>query len=120
MSSGQFEKVFRAGFWGQPKDVDFIVRGCKRVTGVPVRPDGLKLMEWQPDGALLIRYTVSEYCAAPFSNGSYSISANNLILHYRLNYWTSYRTACMCAYDLEYRIRGVPRGTYSVQVRATS
>lgn len=116
MGSGQFEKVFRAGTGGQPKDVDFAVRGCLRHTGAPARPDGLMALEWQPDGALLVRYSVSENCAAPFGNGGYSISANVLNLHYQLDYRSPERAACTCAYDLEYRIRDVPRREYTVQV----
>ena len=120
MSAGKFEKTFAAGSWGQPADDDFTVRGCRRITGVPGRPDGLKAMEWQPDGALVVRYTVAENCAAPFAGGGYGSSGNTLCLNYRLKYWTSERAACMCAYDLEYRINDVPRADYVVQARPAS
>jgi hypothetical protein len=115
MTHGHWEKIFPAGSGGQPKDTDFTVRGCKNVTGRP-RPDGLKAIDWQTDGAVVVKYVVSDYCLAPFNYGSYSISDNVPSLNYRINWRTPRRAACTCAYDLEYRIKNLPRREYSVQV----
>ena len=116
MQSGRWEKTFPAASGQQPKDTDFTVRGCRNITGRP-DPDGLKAIDWQVDGVAVVKYVVSEHCAAPFAHGGYSVAGDTLTLEYRIDWRTSTRAACICAYDLEYRIRNLPRKNYIAHVR---
>lgn len=114
--STRWEKRFPAGRGNQPADVEFVVRGCEPPGAVP-RTNSSNAMEWLPDGRAVVRQALSTSCNAPFDAGNYTVQGDALTLTYRINWPDDRRLACLCGYELEYRISNLPQKNYSVTIR---
>ena len=86
---------------------------------------GLQSVTWEDSGRLHIVYGVVTNCAAPFDYGGYRVSGDKLTLEYSILWETikrpdgslaRMRTACGCGYELSYRIAGLERKNYSIEI----
>ena len=65
-------------------------------------------------GRLTVTYGVETDCETPFNYGGYKLSGNQLHLEYGVA--DGPVAACSCGYVLEYRITGLPRRDYVVDL----
>jgi len=120
--------IFHAGSGLQPQDTDFMVGRCQKGYNEFPEPGkgqyseafryGLQSLTWEDDGRLHIVYDAVTNCAAPFNYGGYSVSGNKLHLEYSIA--GNVRAACDCGYVMQYRISGLERRQYEVDVHEVS
>jgi hypothetical protein len=76
---------------------------------------GLRSAEWDKVGLLHVRYSIAAACSSPIKYGGYGLSEGNLILAYSIEWPPGVEAArCTCAYELDYRIRGLEKKAYTI------
>jgi hypothetical protein len=121
-------KTFAMGRGLQAKDTEFTVHRCRDnpgEEGIPSHRTGLQFAVWDHNGHFVVRYAVATNCAAPFNYGGYRLLGDKLTLEYSV-FWKSVqmpdgrsaviKTACTCGYELTYRIAGLTRKDYSIDI----
>ena len=125
-------KVFHMGEGLQPKDTEFIAGQCsgggrqdEKGVFVPIK-QGMRSLGWDKEGMLEVQYVVVTNCDLEFTYGAYHLAGNKLVLEYTAISKTfmtmpngqrvPLRAACNCGYDLQYKIRGLKRGDYLVDI----
>jgi hypothetical protein len=121
-------RIFAMGTGLQPKDTEFIVGPCSGTpdeNGMIRHRTGLQSTHWDERGHLNIRYAIETNCVAPFNYGGYRMQGDTLTLEYSV-FWKPFKTpdgkyvvmktACTCGYELKYRISGLAKKRYSIDI----
>jgi hypothetical protein len=118
--------VFQPGTGLQAADTEFQVSSCRPVSsmfppGSPSAPPpdellkpGLNSVGWDEHGRLTVAYGVETDCETPFNYGGYKLSGNELHLEYGVA--PGRVAACSCGYRLEYRISGLQKRDYVIDL----
>lgn len=121
-------RTFAMGKGHQARDTEFTVGPCSGTPdekGMIRHPTGLQSASWDPAGHLNVRYAVATNCRAPFNYGGYRVLGDRLTLEYSV-FWKPaempdgsrvvLKAACTCGYELHYRIAGLERKNYSIDI----
>ena len=84
--------------------------GPTRTQANPIRP------EWDASGTLLISTVAEANCGTSWMFGDYSIRSNTVILEYQAI--VPLEQLCVCPHKVMYRIAGLPKKSYRVQLVA--
>lgn len=120
-------KTFPMGKGLQPKDTEFIVGPCGGSVDGPgsTFKSGLRSTAWDDAGHLNVQYAIATNCAAPFNYGGYKLAGDKLTLEYSI-FWKPttmpdgktvvMKTMCTCGYELKYRISGLMKNNYTIDI----
>lgn len=120
-------KTFPMGKKLQPIDTEFIVGPCSGSVDGPSNTfnPGLRSTVWDDAGHLNVQYAIATNCAAPFNYGGYKLVGDKLTLEYSI-FWKPttmsdgksvvMKTMCTCGYELKYRISGLAKQNYAIDI----
>lgn len=103
---------------GTPSNLTFSIKECnKNIDPWDKDQMGVKEVKWNNGNTLSVKVYISVLCAGQsISHPNYKIEGNNLMLEYRSTIGGDI-AKCMCAKELNYVIKNIPKENYNVVLR---
>lgn len=100
----------------------FSSNACSDDEADPLNPEtmGVKSMTWGEDGTLNIKAYVGTNCADKILAGRYLHIASTLLLSYYVDNPKIYQALCTCAQEINYKITGLPKKNYQIELENKS